>query len=70
MIEQIAIAETVIVSNEGAIPIYNIRVRHSGLCSASFTTAVDATMASEVPCNLTPWHPPRQAVDSLPNYGD
>ena len=28
-----------------------------------------AAMVAEVPCNLTPRHPPSQVLDNLPRYG-
>ena len=32
-------------------------------------SATIAAMVAEVPCNLTPRHPPSQVVDNLPRYG-
>jgi hypothetical protein len=32
-------------------------------------TIATGTMVAEVPCNLTPRHPPSQVVDNLPGYG-
>jgi hypothetical protein len=36
-----------------------------------YGTLVPGAMVAEVPCNLTPRHPPRsiQVVDNLPRYG-
>ena len=31
-------------------------------------SAAAAAMVAEVPCNLTPRHPPSQVVDNLPHY--
>ena len=53
-----------------------LKTTHEGLSHIFKTSArarlqrrARAAMVAEVPCNLTPRHPPSQVVDNLPRYG-